>query len=148
MSSTASRIAASTAQFVATAMVANALVFSLGFDTADPGGPPGWFVGLVWIVLFAMFGAAHGLLRQPGRPADCQRARLVAFAALCLAYPVYTEGLSNPVTGLIGNIVTAIAATLLAIRVLPISPCGAALIAPVVPWLIYASWLIVQSEVS
>jgi len=135
-------LAANLAVFVGAALVVNAIIFGLGFPGAagDPSGPPGWFIGLAWAVLFAMFGAAHWRLQALAN-ASAGRVGLVAFAMLCLIYPFYTLGLSSCSIGLLGNIVTALAAVLLVRRIWPASATAALLVAPVIPWLVFASWV-------
>lgn len=133
--------------FVSAALLVNGLIFGLGFKGAhsDPNGPPGWLVASVWTILFALFGFAHGLLRRRGDDTDAERRWIVAFAALCLAYPFYTDGLSNRATGLAGNVVTVLAAIALVRRVFMVLPVAGALIAPVIFWIAYATWTIVRA---
>ncbi len=135
-----SSLAANLAVFLGAVLVVNALIFGLGFPGAagDPSGPPGWFVGLVWTVLFALFGAAHWRL-QAAADAAAARFWLVAFSVLCLIYPFYTLGLSNRSIGLAGNVVTAVAAILLVRRLWLACVTAALLVVPVIPWLVLAT---------
>ncbi len=134
-------LAANVALSVGAALVVNAVIFGLQFLGAagDPLGPPGWLVGLVWTVLFALFGAARWKLQAPAN-GTAARFWLVGFAILCLSYPFYTLGLSNRSVGVAGNVLTGLAAILLLRRIWPASPTAAFLVAPVVPWLVFATW--------
>jgi tryptophan-rich sensory protein len=140
-------VGASAVRFVGAALLVNGLILGLGFKGArgDPNGPPGWLVASAWTVLFALFGLAHGLLRRLGDDTAAERRWIVAFGALCLAYPFYTDGLSNRATGLAGNVVTMLAAIALVRRVFIVLPAAGALIAPVIFWIAYASWTIVRA---
>ena len=72
------------------ACVINAWIYSTGLQkgaSKTPGLPPGYVVGIVWIVLFAMLGYAHYLLRKIGSPASWG---IVALISLCLLYPFIT----------------------------------------------------------
>ena len=135
---------------IAAVLGVNGIVFGLGFSgTTDRAGEmtsvPGWLIGAVWTGLFALFGAAHGLLRALGPRTRTACHRLRWFGAFCLAYPFYTLGLSNQIIGLAGNAVTAIAALAVIRAALRESRLAGALITPVLPWLGFASWLSVYS---
>jgi tryptophan-rich sensory protein len=134
-------LAASLALFLGAVLVVNAMIFGLRLPGAagDPSGPPGWLVGLVWTGLFALFGAAHWKLQGSAND-EAARLWLVAFAILCLIYPFYTLGLANRSIGLAGNIVTGLVAVLLVRRIWSASITAALLVAPVIPWLAFASW--------
>jgi tryptophan-rich sensory protein len=139
-------LAANLAVFVGAVLVVNAIVFGLRFPGAagDPSGPPGWVVGLVWTALFTLFGTAHWMLQAPANGAGA-RFWLAAFAILCLSYPFYTLGLGNRSIGLAGNVVTGFAAILLVRRLRAASETAALLVAPVLPWLVFASWSILPA---
>jgi tryptophan-rich sensory protein len=61
-----------------------------------------------------------------------------------MLYPLYTAGLSNPVVGLAGNIVTALATVALVCWLWPLNRQAALLVLPVAPWLAFASWTILR----
>jgi tryptophan-rich sensory protein len=108
-------LGANVALFVVPAVLLNGVIFGLGWDrtsVALPGLPPGWFVGGLWVLLFAGMGVARRLLVRGGVERGDRRAasgvELLGF--LCLIYPLYTIGLSNDRIGLAGNIVTLLVA--------------------------------------
>jgi tryptophan-rich sensory protein len=102
--------------------------------------PPGWLVGGVWVVLFALLGLARWRLVGSGSEAGRQGARLtIAFVVVCALYPVYTLGLRSLVAGFIGNVGTAILAVALGLRVRRIDHSSAWVFALVVGWLCYAT---------
>ncbi len=102
--------------------------------------PPGWLVGGVWVVLFALLGLVRWRMVRLGSDAGRQGARwTIAFVVLCALYPVYTLGLRSPFAGFIGNVGTAILAGALGLRVRRIDRSSAWVFAVVVAWLSYAT---------
>ena len=80
--------------FPAAAVAMNGAIALTGWTTAprvppNPYIPPGWIVGSVWVVLFALLGWVYGQLKNVA-----VRAAVLAFTGFCLAYPVITSVLS------------------------------------------------------
>jgi tryptophan-rich sensory protein len=130
--------------FTGACLVGNGVIFALGWDSgARPlpqpwFAPPGWVIGVVWLVLFALMGLVYGRLRQVKSSTS---RTMIALAAACLAYPLYTGGLQNGLVGLIGNIVT-LAVTLGLMGYLKrIDRRSAVLLVPMTVWLVFASIL-------
>jgi len=94
---------------LAIVLVINGLIFGLGWNdgssiTSDELTPPGWLVGSIWLILFAIFGVLrYQLLSQPGK-----RKLLDILIAACALYPAYTAGLSNQTVALVGNVLTLV----------------------------------------
>jgi tryptophan-rich sensory protein len=102
--------------------------------------PPGWLVGSVWVVLFAMLGLARWRLRRSGSQAGLQGARwTLAFVVVCALYPLYTLGLRSLAAGFVGNLGTAVFAVALSLRVKRVDNLSAGIFALVVGWLCYAT---------
>jgi len=128
--------------FVGAPVLLNGAIFALGWGRSggpQAGLPPGWAVGLIWVVLFAGMGVARWMLmRDDSEGLRVEWVSAVAF--LCLLYPVYTRGFSDLVAGLIGNVVTLVVAvpvTVFAWR--RVRGAGACLV-PLCAWLGYAAW--------
>jgi hypothetical protein len=74
------------------ALATNGLIFALGWQQPDRDiqpafAPPGYVIGIVWTVLFALMGCARGLASRQG---DRRTVRLLTILiGLCLAYPFY-----------------------------------------------------------
>ncbi|MGA7158071.1 MAG: TspO/MBR family protein [Acidobacteriaceae bacterium] len=97
--------------FVGLPLVVNGVIFGLGWERGggpQPGLPPGWVVGTIWVVLFAGMGVARWLLlRAAMTRGEERRAEWVSLLGLiCLLYPFYTAGLRDDRVGLVGNLVT------------------------------------------
>lgn len=130
--------------FVGLPLLLNGVIFGLGWSRASgpqPGIPPGWFVGALWVVLFAGMGTARWLLlRSATNPVQRTRSEWVSLLALlCLLYPLYTAGLQDLRIGLAGNLVTLVVAIGVAISASLQSKAAGALVSGVCVWLLYAA---------
>jgi tryptophan-rich sensory protein len=137
-----SEIALGAAAAILLSLAVNALVFALGWNDASDAGdpswaPPGWFVGVTWVVLFGLMGAARQLA-----PAGALRTALDALIVACAIYPLYTGGLEQEVVGLVGSLATLAYATFVAaVLVARGARAAALLLMPVLAWLAFASVL-------
>lgn len=145
-----SGLAANVALAVAAALLINALIFLFapqGPPTrVEPAfAPPGWVIGGVWTLLFALMGAARWLALRSDHPDARRHAAMVALLiAFCAAYPAYTLGLSNLTVGLAGNVATILAAGFVVHRIRDGSRAAAALLIPIVLWVSFATVLVVR----
>jgi tryptophan-rich sensory protein len=132
-------LAANLAVFVLLPVALNGVIFGLGWNRPsgpEPGIPPGWVVGSLWVVLFAAMGVARWLLLRVGR-GGAEGVSLLAF--LCLLYPLYTAGLSNDRVGLVGNVVTAVVGVVVGVAAGLRSRVAGGCVATVCAWLMYAA---------
>ncbi len=139
-------LGANLALFVVPVLLLNGVIFGLGWDrtsVALPGLPPGWFVGSLWLLLFAGMGVARWLLMRRGVDGDARAAwvGVEVLGFLCLIYPLYTIGLSNDRIGLVGNIITLVVALPVAWLAGRRSRAAGGCIVAVCLWLTYASVL-------
>ena len=144
----AAGLAANVAVSLIVVLVTNGLIFGLGWDASSPksasslSDPPGWFIGVVWTVLFALMGAARWrILTSGGEKAVLHSRLVVGLIGFCLIYPFYTMGLRSMVIGLIGNVATAILAVWIIAQIKASSRSAAVLVSPVVGWLAFATFL-------
>ena len=128
---------------VVLALATNGLIFALGWRQPDhdiqPGSaPPGYVIGIVWTVLFALMGAAryHATAKR----------MVTALIALCLAYPFYTLGLQDRMIGLAGIAVTGTLAIYIVLYQWQRARRAALLLLPLVAWLTFAAMLILSVE--
>ena len=135
---------------VALASALNIYVFAFSPpDVLAPGegywirSPAGWVIGVVWIGLFAMMGAARWrLISIESAAARRAAAWTTGLLLLCAAYPVYTFGLRSAEIGFVGNLATlglAVHAARTSARVDRLSALAPAATAG---WLIFATLLI------
>jgi tryptophan-rich sensory protein len=132
------------ALWVAVCLATNGFIFALGWNDnqtyplSPSWKPPGWVIGLVWMVLFACMGLAHGLLlKQENRLHWGYAALLVA----CLSYPFYTGGLQNGPPAYWGTMAT-LAGVLALMLATPKPQTIRWLLLPVALWLCFAAVLI------
>lgn len=81
-------------------MALNAFLFSVGWAGAAaeaqrrvPVLPPDYVIGLVWVSLLALMGAARWLYVRESGDAGWRSWMPFTLALACLAYPFYTNGL-------------------------------------------------------
>ncbi len=138
-------LAANLAVFVGAPLLVNGAIFGLGLEGAgepQAGLPPGWVVGTIWLVLFAGIAIARWLLLRAAKTHEERRQAewVSALALVCLLYPVYTAGFSNLVAGLVGNIVTLVAAVPVVVYAWRRNRMAGWCLMPLVVWLAYAAW--------
>lgn len=103
-------------------------------------GPPGWMIGLIWCVIYPLWGAARWKVAAKG---DANSGRSYWVAALIvwgLFYPVVTAfvGTAGSVAA---NVFSLVLAIITIIRVWPASMAAVAMIAPSILWLFVANAL-------
>lgn len=133
---------------VALTLILNGMIFAFGWNLR-PGSPvrpafapPGWVIGLVWVVLVA--GMAVAWSRLGGR-AEAVRVRrgVLLLIGLCLAYPFYALAGNSPWVGLAGNLVTGCLVAVVALASLRHDRLAALLVGAVALWIAYATAIVV-----
>ena len=132
---------------VGAVVVINGIIFTCFPDATRPkapvlgapADPPGWFVGSVWTLLFALMAASRWQLVKSGRPrADFDAALVTGLIVSCALYPFYTLGLRSAAIGFAGNVATLAFALYVAAQIRRSSARAAGLTVPVVAWLAFA----------
>ena len=130
------------------ACAVNGIIYALGWRQPDSHiqpdfAPSGIVIGMVWVALFALMGAArHYALKAPRQSARGTKhvTRLIFF---CLAYPFYTAGLQDGPAGLIGIIITEAYAIYCVGILRRAAPIAAALLMPLAAWLAFAFVIVI-----
>ena len=134
---------ANAAAAVALAAVVNVLIASLGLSGPDESlrdpifAPPGWFIGVVWVVLFALMGLARWSAVRAGPAGRSRSVWALGLIVLCAGYPFYTAGF-DLLPSVIGAVATLAAAVFVAWKLAPVSRGAALLITPVIVWTAFA----------
>lgn len=138
---------------VGAASLMNGLIFSLGWNTPDDPArqpffaPPGFVIGFVWMILFALMAGARwklsGAVASGRAGARSSRARVTTLIVFCLAWPLYSLALGSIVGGLLGCVVALVLAVVAVARASRVSMVACALVAPVPAWLLYATAILV-----
>lgn len=144
-------LALNIAAAVGLAVIGNGVIALFGWRASNDGtispsfAPPGAVIGIVWTLLFAAMGAARWLVVRDDGDTGRRNSRWVTGLLLaCFAYPYYTLGFRSEVSGLIGSIVTAIAAAIIAWRIAGQSRMAAALVALTSFWCLFASLMLIR----
>lgn len=131
---------------LAAVLVENAIIFAIGEKQNDaafravPLAPPGWFVGLVWTIIYPMCGFARWRAVQDGGEAGCRSWWIAALMLWGLAYPVVTAGF-DIVIGAWLNVASLMLGVAAFARVRPKSPAAAPWLIPSILWMAFASYL-------
>jgi tryptophan-rich sensory protein len=110
--------------------------------------PPGFVVPIVWFFLFTLMGIARYVLLNQGN-AQSKGYIIIGLAVLCASYAFYTLGLSkltglSPLWfGLWGNIVVILATLVVCWILWRRSVTAVLLVAPVIAWTTFATFIIV-----
>ncbi len=127
----------------------NGLIFGLGWNKPiEPVAksllaPPTYLIGIVWTILFVLMATARWQLNFDEIAADA-RTWVTVLIISCIVYPLYTLAFNNAISGLLGNLETIALAAFVIFRVWSISEFAALLILPIIPWVLYASLIIIK----
>ena len=126
-------------------LAVNAIIYAAGWSENDPAyeavpfNPPGWLVGAIWFVLYALWGAARWYAYQTGlagRRASYWVGLLMLWG---LAYPFITAGDTG--VSVLANLISLALVLWTATKLRRISKRAFWLVAPSVLWIGLASIL-------
>lgn len=129
------------------AIVLNLIIFKLGWNNnsqgVSPGLPPGWVIGVIWVIILGILG--YALYLTVGLKDTVSSVLIVLLILACLAYPFYTSGLTMNSSAKLGNILTLIASYIVAIAIARRSP---SVLPYMIPILIWGSYVNISDAVS
>lgn len=122
----------------------NGIIFSTGLQSDGelrelvPFAPPGWFIGAVWVVLFALYGVA----RWKAITAGAQNAAgwITGLMIWALAYPFTSAGF-DLYYGALANLLSLIFALFVFVRTWRGEQVAAQWLVPSLLWMIFANFL-------
>lgn len=125
---------------VLAAFLMNTFIYLIpGFYRSVPikGLPPGYVIGIIWMIIFALLGYAHYLLYMKKRALTSGCIALELLLVFSILYPVFT-GL-NPKSGLIYNLLSLVLAFVTGIVVVQESRTALAYLVPYLLWVFYVN---------
>ena len=130
---------------LAATLIGNGLIFTFGVMNdpsyaALPFAPPGWVVGLVWSLLYPLWGLARWRAWTAGPEGPAAAWWVVALIIWGLLYPVGALFWTTPASA-VANVASLALAAVVAWRVVRVSRGAALLMAPSLVWLCFASYL-------
>lgn len=130
---------------LALVLIGNALIFAAGWNVGDPRQqaaitPPGWFVGLMWVIIYPMWGAARWYVWQTGLAGQRRSRWIAALIGWGLAYPIVT-GLGGVGVAAIANVISLALVLIAAWQARGVTKRAFWLIAPSVLWIAFATML-------
>jgi len=127
-------------------LIGNAIIFATGSGNDEPAyytqplSPPGWVVGIIWLIIYPMWGAARWYARQTGLAGVRTSRWLLALMVWGLIYPIVTSTPNLPVS-VAANFASLALAIMTAWQVRRVSKRAFALIVPSIVWLGFANVL-------
>jgi len=106
--------------------------------------PPGWAIGLIWIILFTLMGVSLFLVWREGFDHPLIKSALVIFSAQLIANVLWSLaffGLRSPLAGIVVIAVLWVLILLTMVRFWPISRAATLLLAPYILWVSFAAFL-------
>ena len=101
--------------------------------------PSSWMVGLIWTILIGFMTYSQWLLIKKTR--DRKLLSLVPILFLnCVLYPLYSQGFTNDLNQLIGNLFTIAFAAYITGRIRSITSVGSNLMLLVTLWALFATF--------
>jgi tryptophan-rich sensory protein len=101
--------------------------------------PSSWMVGLIWTILIGFMTYSQWLLIKKTR--DRKLLSLVPILFLnCVLYPLYSQGFTNDLNQLIGNLFTIAFAAYITGRIRSITSLGSNLMLLVTLWALFATF--------
>lgn len=131
---------------VALVLLANVAIFAAGAGTDDPRylalpyAPPGWFVAVVWIVLYLLWASARWMVMSEGEAGRRAGFWILGLMGWGFLFPVLTKGFELGMT-LIFNAISLAFIVFVSIKILAISRRAALLMLPSILWASFANFL-------
>lgn len=130
----------------AAVLLANGLYYATGLVESDPAyqavsfNPPGWVVGVVWLVIYPMWGAARWYARQTGLAGRRNSRWIGALMAWGLLYPLFVS-FTGTLGSTICNLIALALVLIAAYFARQVSKRAFWLIAPSILWIAFATTL-------
>ncbi len=130
---------------LALVLIGNGLIFATGWNVGGDApdialAPPGWVIGLIWVVIYPMWGAARWYVWQTGLAGRRRSRWISALIVWGLLYPILT-GLTGLIGAAIANVFSLALACIAAFQAYGVTKRGFWLIAPSLCWITFATVL-------
>jgi tryptophan-rich sensory protein len=100
--------------------------------------PPGYVIGIVWIIIFGLLGYVHYLLYKLKGKFSIYSNIIVLFLIFCLSYPFLTNGFKEGNTNIL-NLITLILSFIIGLMVITQSVTAFYYIIPLLLWASYVN---------
>jgi translocator protein len=138
--------------FTLLALISNGIIFALNWSLSSDSNelqplwaPPGWAIGVVWLLLLAALGVARWfIIVREGKSRASGAGWVTGLAVFCCFYPFWTLAFDSRFMGLIGNMLTLLLSGWVMVKVRNISKRATAIVVLVIAWVIFATVLLVR----
>jgi tryptophan-rich sensory protein len=125
------------------AIIMNASIYLLGWNKDDDMKykksilPPGYVIGIIWIIIFGLLGYSHYLLYNINNRISLGSISIIFVILFCLSYPIITKLKFK--NGLLLNLITLILSFILGLIVIIESKYVFLYIIPLIVWSCYVN---------
>jgi tryptophan-rich sensory protein len=121
-------------------IVVNTIIFSYKLNISknqinNPYIPPGYIIGIIWIIIFGLLGYVHYILRNQNN--IFESLFIIFLLIFCVLYPFFTNGLQNMKVGLVLNSITLILSFIISFVVFNVSKKAFYYMIPLLLWTSY-----------
>jgi tryptophan-rich sensory protein len=125
------------------ASLINGLIYYLGWNNSNLKMkssilPPGYMIGIIWIIIFGLLGYIHYLLYKLKNRFTIYSNSIIVLLLFCLAYPFLTSGLKQR-NATILNLITLIFSFIVSLLVITQSINAFYYIIPLLIWASYVN---------
>jgi len=102
--------------------------------------PPGYLIGIIWIIILGLLGYSHYLLVSQNNKVTVSSVMIIILVIFCLMYPFMTGGLTKKYNNVnILNLITLIFAFIVALNVIVQNRIAFYYMIPLLLWAIYVN---------
>lgn len=123
------------------ACITNFIIFRYKWNKQkiNPYLPPGYIIGIVWIIIFGFLGYTFYLLLNKNKKFTIGLLALILMLIFCLLYPFFTQGFNNEYISRFLNILTFIFSIIVGLIVFSEYKSAFLYIIPLILWSLYVN---------
>ena len=121
-------------------IIVNIIIFSYKLNITknkinNPYIPPGYVIGIIWIIIFGLLGYVQYILRNQNNIFEFLL--IIFLLVFCILYPFFTNRLQNLKIGLILNAITLILSFTISLFIFNVSKKAFYYLIPLLLWISY-----------
>jgi len=123
------------------AIILNLIIYSFKWNKNKPNPylPPGYVIGIVWIIIFGLLGYAYYLILNEKNKITLGSISIILMILFCLLYPFLTGGFNNNYISKLLNILTLIFSIIVGFIIFGESKYIFLYIIPLILWSLYVN---------
>jgi tryptophan-rich sensory protein len=123
------------------AIILNLIIYSFKWNKNEPNPylPPGYVIGIVWIIIFGLLGYAYYLILNERNKITLGSISIILMILFCLLYPFLTGGFNNKYISRLLNMLTLIFSIIVGFIIFSESKYIYLYIIPLILWSLYVN---------